>query len=44
MASMESKKREQYELDLKLDILGDIIKRTPKERNLTLKVWEIGLG
>lgn len=27
--------REQYELELKLDILGDMIKRIRKERNLT---------
>jgi len=27
--------RDQYEFDLKLDILGDIIKKTRKERNLT---------
>ncbi len=28
-------KREQYEFELKLDILGEMIKRTRKERNLT---------
>jgi len=27
--------REQYEFELKLDILGEIIKQTRKERNLT---------
>ncbi len=27
--------RDQYEFELKLDILGEIIKRTRKERNLT---------
>lgn len=28
-------KRDQYEFDLKLDVLGYMIKRTRKERNLT---------
>jgi len=28
-------RRDQYEFDLKLDILGEIIKQTRKERNLT---------
>ncbi len=27
--------RDQYEFELKLDILGDLIKQTRKERNLT---------
>ena len=27
--------RDQYEFDLKLDILGELIKQTRKERNLT---------
>lgn len=27
--------RDQYEFELKIDILGDMIKRTRKERNLT---------
>jgi DNA-binding XRE family transcriptional regulator len=28
-------KREQYEFELKLDVLGEMIKQTRKERNLT---------
>ena len=27
--------REQYEVELKLDVLGDLIRRTRKDRNLT---------
>jgi DNA-binding XRE family transcriptional regulator len=30
-----TEKREQYEFELRLDILGEMIKRTRKERNLT---------
>lgn len=30
-----SEKREKYELELKLDLLGEMIKATRKERNLT---------
>lgn len=30
-----SEKRNQYEFELKLDILGELIKQTRKERNLT---------
>ena len=30
-----TEKREQYEFDLKLDILGEMIKQTRKERHLT---------
>ena len=30
-----SSKRDQYEFELKMDILGDVIKNTRKERNLT---------
>lgn len=30
-----TEKREQYEFDLKLEILGEMIKQTRKERNLT---------
>ena len=27
--------REQYEVELKLDVLGDLIRKTRKDRNLT---------
>lgn len=30
-----TERREQYEFELKLDVLGDIIKKARKERNLT---------
>ncbi len=30
-----TKERERYEVDLKLDVLGDLIRKTRKDRNLT---------
>jgi len=35
IGKVETEEREQYEFELKLDILGEIIKQTRKERNLT---------
>ena len=39
-----TQKREQYEFDLKLDILGEMIKQTHKERNLTQEDWGNMIG
>ncbi|MFC2138751.1 helix-turn-helix domain-containing protein [Bacteroidota bacterium] len=35
MGKKGTEKRDQYEFELKLDILGEVIKKTRKERNLT---------
>jgi len=35
LGKLGTPERDQYEFDLKLDILGDLIKKTRKERNLT---------
>ena len=35
LGKLGTPERDQYEFDLQLDILGDLIKKTRKERNLT---------
>jgi len=35
LGKIGSEKRDQYEYELRLDLLGEVIKRTRKERNLT---------